>query len=120
VVGNESSTHPSYFQLEGILDEGSSDEIIVLSFEAFIIAPKFMDRIIFVQFPILDIIPDGAGCSGFDFKHEGVTILVHISTINLRAEKKIIVDQTVSIVVLFLLWNNSSLNDLFDIFSTMG
>ena len=85
VIGNEGSTHFAYFKLKGVFDEGSSDEVIVLPLKTLVLSSNWVDGIIFVQFPVLDIVPNGATCSSFDLKHKRIAIFIYISTIDLRS-----------------------------------
>jgi hypothetical protein len=83
MICDEGSIHFANFQLKGIFYEGSPNEIVVLSFEAFEVASDLMDGVVFVEFPILDVVADGAAGSGFDLEDEGVAVLVDVATIDL-------------------------------------
>ena len=99
MIGNEGSTHFAYFELKGVFDESSSDEIIVLPLKALVLSSDGVDGIFFVQFPVLDIIPDGAAGSSFDLKHKRIAIFIYISAIDLRSQKQIVVHDTVAVVI---------------------
>lgn len=58
-----------------------------------------MNGIIFVQFPVFNIIPNRTCCSGLDFKDKRISVFIYVSAIDLRSEEKITVDYTVTIVI---------------------
>lgn len=87
VIGNKGTMHTSYFQLEGILQEGSSDEIKVLAFKRLEVSTKGVDGVVLVELPVLDVITNGTDCTSLDFKDEGITLLVDVPTIDLRTQQ---------------------------------
>jgi len=91
MIGYKSSTHSTDFDLKGIFYEGTSDQIIILSFETLKISLHFVDWIIDVIFPVYYVVSYRACSSSFDLEHIRIAILVDITTINLRSEQHLII-----------------------------
>lgn len=108
VVGNKSAIHSSDLELESILDESSSDEIVVLSFEAFKFTLLFIDWIVHIILIPLNVVSDGCTSSGFDFENKRFPGLVVVAAIDLWTEEQVIVCDCVPVIV-FLFRNNQLL-----------
>ena len=81
MIGNEGSTHFAYFKLKGVFDEGSSDEVIVLPLKTLVLSSNWVDGIIFIQFPVLNIITYRTTSPSLNLKDKRVTILINTLTI---------------------------------------
>lgn len=87
MVGNECSIHFSDFELEGVLNEASSDQIVVLPFEALEFALFFIDRVLHVLLISFYIVSDRGTGPGFYFEHEWFTVFIYVTAIYLRSKE---------------------------------
>ena len=91
MVSDKCTVHFTDFQLKRILYEPTSDQVVILSLEAFKLALFFINRVVHVLQISFDIIPDGRAGSGLYFKHERVPILIVVMTIDLGTQEQVLI-----------------------------
>lgn len=83
MIGDEGTVHPTDFKLEGILDEPTPDEIVVLALERLKLTLLLVNGIVHILLIPLHIISNRRTRSRLYLKHKRSPRLVIVMTVNL-------------------------------------
>lgn len=118
MVGNEGPIHPTHLHLEAVFDEGSTDEIVILPFEAFIASQICLEFVVQVIEVFAQVVANRACRAGLDFEYEGFAVFRFRTAVNLRSQADLVVQKKKSVMfslrnkVLDLLSDNVSPSEL--------